>query len=121
MFSGTVKVNFTNTSEMCFFPRKIWRNLANFFYLATKSLICMEPVGNNESPLQEVFQQITGLHTYRDHTLIPMVLISSRILGFLSWDSRIAQWVGPACAVQFVAFHLRRKWLNSRFVVLIHI
>ena len=31
----------------------------------------MEPVGNIESPLREVFQQNTGLHTYRDHTLVP--------------------------------------------------
>ena len=30
----------------------------------------MEPVGNIESPLREVFQQNTGLHTYWDHTLV---------------------------------------------------
>ena len=30
----------------------------------------MEPVGNIESPLQEVLQQNTGLHTYRDHTIV---------------------------------------------------
>ena len=59
---------------MSFLPRKIWRYLANFFYLAIKSLTSMEPVGNIESPLREVFQQNTGLHTYWDHTLVGIYL-----------------------------------------------
>ena len=53
---------------MRFFPRKIWRNLADFFYLAIKSLTHVKAIDNIKSPLQEVFRLKSGLHIYRDYT-----------------------------------------------------
>ena len=46
------------------------KNLANFSYLAIKSLTRVEAIGNIELQLQEVFRKKYGLHTYRDHTII---------------------------------------------------
>ena len=51
------------------YPPKIWRNLA-IFYLAIKSLTRVKPIGYNKLPLGDVFRQKSGLHTYRDHTLL---------------------------------------------------
>ena len=41
----------------------------------------MELVGNNKAPLWEVFQQKTGLHTYRDHTLAEHITSTLRCSG----------------------------------------
>ena len=46
---------------------EIWRI---FFYLAIKSLTRVKPIGNNNLPLEDVFRQKSGLHTYWDHTLV---------------------------------------------------